>query len=554
MEVTYRYGGQSGVNNDGDGSQVSFSPDLLRDPAYFVGSISNHVNFREAISTLHHVVVSDMRFKPKDRTEYFAWLETQKEQMLAEAAAAGQAANERLDVLRKELNDISRRQGDFMKPFFRAQQLYFNWLLVRSFDAWLVLDPVIAVHPDEISFECFSTDESTYGRLSCDLEMFDEVNEFSNGVTNVDYSWELYNAFQQIRSYRKTELRVEAAGFTASTEAGQEVYEQKIDLPDTWVRGFLQVSSAMTLPAKRVRLHPMDVHNLCFHLRRKKERHSPRSIRIRLKPGEPVEMLFEPWNEVLRCPRAEYLGDEETEIRLWGRRRLLILERLIPLAKSFDFYLLGTGLPCFVIADLGPMKFTLGLSGWTANDWSRAGQFDLLAPRRRTSSDVREKVFNVLQQRWLGDVNEIAAAAQVDRGDAASALTMLSQHGRVMYDLDKGLWRFRELTREPLPMEQLRFQSDQERAADQLINKNLVKVHSTSQHGATGIVTDDGRQYNVEVVIDDDDRLVDATCQCYFFNANRLRKGPCEHILALRRQAASGSFSNVLKGPWGGGA
>lgn len=554
MEVTYRYGGQSGVNNDGDGSQVSFSPDLLRDPAYFVGSISNHVNFREAISTLHHVVVSDMRFKPKDRTEYFAWLETQKEQMLAEAAAAGQAANERLDVLRKELNDISRRQGDFMKPFFRAQQLYFNWLLVRSFDAWLVLDPVIAVHPDEISFECFSTDESTYGRLSCDLEMFDEVNEFSNGVTNVDYSWELYNAFQQIRSYRKTELRVEAAGFTASTEAGQEVYEQKIDLPDTWVRGFLQVSSAMTLPAKRVRLHPMDVHNLCFHLRRKKERHSPRSIRIRLKPGEPVEMLFEPWNEVLRCPRAEYLGDEETEIRLWGRRRLLILERLIPLARSFDFYLLGTGLPCFVIADLGPMKFTLGLSGWTANDWSRAGQFDLLAPRRRTSSDVREKVFSTLQQRWLGDVNEIAAAAQVDRGDAASALTMLSQHGRVMYDLDKGLWRFRELTREPLPMEHLRFQSDQERAADQLINKNLVKVHSTSQHGATGIVTDDGRQYNVEVVIDDDDRLVDATCQCYFFNANRLRKGPCEHILALRRQAASGSFSNVLKGPWGGGA
>ncbi len=554
MEVTYRYGGQSGVNNDGDGSQVSFSPDLLRDPAYFVGSISNHVNFREAISTLHHVVVSDMRFKPKDRTEYFAWLETQKEQMLAEAAAAGKAANEKLEGVRQELNDLYRRQGEVMGPFYKAQQRYFDWIYTRNFDAWIVLDPVIAVHPDEVSFECFSTDESTYGRLSCDLEMFDEVNEFSNGVTNVDYSWELYNAFQQIRSYRKTELRVEAAGFTASTEAGQEVYEQKIDLPDTWVRGFLQVSSAMTLPAKRVRLHPMDVHNLCFHLRRKKERHSPRSIRIRLKPGEPVEMLFEPWNETLRCPRAEYFGDEETEIRLWGRRRLLILERLIPLAKSFDFYLLGTGLPCFVIADLGPMKFTLGLSGWTANDWSRAGQFDLLAPRRRTSSDVREKVFGALQHRWLGDVTEIAAAAEVDRGDAASALTMLSQHGRVMYDLDKKLWRFRELTREPLPMEQLRFQSDQERAADQLINKNLVKVQSTSQHGATGIVTDDGRQYNVEVVVDDDDRLIDATCQCYFYNSNRLRKGPCEHILALRRQAASGSISNVLKGPWGGGA
>ena len=95
----------------------------MRDPAYFVGSISKHVNFCEAISTLHHFVVSDLRFKLKDWTAYFAWLETQKGQMLAEAAAAGQAANERLDVLRKELNDISRRQGNFLRPFFRAQQL-----------------------------------------------------------------------------------------------------------------------------------------------------------------------------------------------------------------------------------------------------------------------------------------------------------------------------------------------------------------------------------------------------------------------------------------------
>ena len=71
MEVTKRYAGQSGVAHGDHDSRISFSPDLLRKPAYFVGNVSNHVNFREAISTLHHVVVSDMRFKPKDRTEYF---------------------------------------------------------------------------------------------------------------------------------------------------------------------------------------------------------------------------------------------------------------------------------------------------------------------------------------------------------------------------------------------------------------------------------------------------------------------------------------------------
>jgi len=38
-------------------------------------------------------------------------------------------------------------------------------------------------------------------------------------------------------------------------------------------------------------------------------------------------------------------------------------------------------MPSFYLADLGDMTFTLGLSGWTTNDWSSAGNFDLLAPR-----------------------------------------------------------------------------------------------------------------------------------------------------------------------------
>ena len=71
---------------------------------------------------------------------------------------------------------------------------------------------------------------------------------------------------------------------------------------------------------------------------------------------------------------------------------------------------------------------------------------------RRTLSDIREKVSSTLRRRWLGDVNAIAAATEIDCGDAAFASTMLRQHGQVMYGLDKGLWRFRELICEPLPI------------------------------------------------------------------------------------------------------
>lgn len=551
MEVTYRYAGASGAQRTDEGERLSFSPDLQRNPTYFVGAVSNHVAFREAISTLHHVVTSDLRFQPKDRTEYFAWLETQKDAFLAEVASRGKAAYERLTDLQRELNALNRQSQAAMQPFYQRRRQYWKWLYTVDRDAWIVLDPVIAVHPDEVSFECFSGDESTYGRLSCDLEMFDDIGEFQYGVTNIDYSYALYDAFQQVRSYRRTELRIEPGGFTATNTDGQEVFEQKIDLPDSWVRGFLQVSSAMTLPAHRVTLHPMDVHNLCFALRQKKERVSPRSLRFRLSPDKPVSMLFEPWNREIACPRAVYHGDEEVEIRLWGRRRLMILERLIPIARSFDFYLLGSGLPAFVVADLGPMKFTLGLSGWTANDWSRAGQFDLLAPRKRISTDSRTRIFNALSTRWLGNVEEIAADTGLDRSEVGAGLTALAQHGRAMYDLDKKLWRYREMMHDPLDFEAMRFSSPQEKAADRLVLADMVAVQSRDDHKIKGRVTDNGRDYRVEITLDDDDRLIAATCQCYHHNTNGLRKGPCEHILALRRKAAEGGTVQVLQGPWG---
>jgi len=510
MEVTRRYAGSSQTTRENGEERLSFSPDLLREPTFFVGQVSNHVNFREAISTLHHVVTSDLRFQPKDRTEYMAWLDTQRDVWLAEAASQGAGAAEKLKAAREELGAINARSASLLKPFRQARGRYWKWLWHVNRDAWWVLDPVIAVSPDEISFECFSTDESTYGRLSCDLEMFDEIDEVANGVTNIDYSYTLYEAFQQVRSYRRTELRIEPGGFTASTDMGQEVFEQKIDLPDSWVRGFLQVSSAMALPAHRVRLHPMDIHNLCFALKSKKERRSPRSLRFNLKPGQPPEMIFEPWEKRIPCPRAVYHGGEEVEIRMWGRRRLLILERLIPIARSFDLYLLGNGMPAFVVADLGPMSFTLGLSGWTANDWSRAGQFDLLAPRRRIGQETREKVFSALSSRWLANEQEIATETGFERSEVSSALTILAQHGRAMYDLDKKIWRYRDVVREPLDFEAMRFQSDE--------------------------------------------RLVNAHCGCDFHRMNALRKGPCEHILAVRRLTAEGDLpSTIIRGPWEGG-
>ncbi|TWV93022.1 SWIM zinc finger domain-containing protein [Chitinophaga pinensis] len=540
MLFNYRYSGQTEVYSNATSAGISFAPDTHREPTFFNGKLRKKIAFREAISALHDVVVSDLRFKPKDKTAYKEWAAQQESVWLAEAMGQydAAAAENQMKALKDELNNIYNEKEKVMAPYYKARRAYFDYLYQKDRDAWFVLDPVISVHPDEIFFECFSQDESAYGKLSASYNVFKEVNEFQCGTTNIDYSANLYNEFQKIRDYKETTFSVDPGGFSVQTTQEEMFREVKIDLPDSWVRGFLQVSSAMTLPAASFDLHPMDVYNFCSWLRRFKEKNGPRSIRFVLEPGKPVKAIFEPWNKEIICARSVYTGPQRREIRIWGRRRMLILERLIPVAKKFTVHLTGSGLPSFYVADLGDMQFTLGLSGWTANDWSRAGQFDLMAPRAEVSDMTKEIVYNELKQTWMGKAEEIAAKTGQPLPSVLAALGIYTQAGKVIYDLHTGYYRLRELSREPLPMDQLRFSNPKEASATRLVTDGKITFAAQEVPGVgtqvTGEITVARRPYHPVIVIDGDERMSSAHCDCYDYQTNKLYKGPCEHMLALR--------------------
>jgi len=539
VEFNYRYAGKSSASSDSASTDLSFAPDTLRPPTYFVGQLNQKVPFREAISALHDVVVSDYRFKPKDSSEYKRWLAANEQQLLAEFIEKKGRLTKEVDGIKSRLSQMNQQADEVLQPFYRARKQYFDHIYVHNRDAWYLLDPVISIHPDEIFFECFSDDESSYGKLSASHNVFTNVGEKANGTTNIDYSDGLYQEFQKVRSYKRTTLAIDPGGFAVKTGDDAGFDEKKIDLPDSWVRGFLQVSSAMTMTMITFELHPMDLHNLIFVLRRRKERVGPRSLRYVLEPGKPVRIVLEPWNVEVACPRSIYPGNEPRQVRTWGRRRLYTLERLIPVAKKFTVHLLGDGMPSFYVADLGDLSFTLGLSGWTANDWTRVGNFDLLAPRGAVDEFTLRRVYDALAQSWCETSASLARRLHIDESVVKSALSACSQKGQVLFDLASGLYRHRELSREPLPLAQLRFSSEQEAKADRFVGANLVKVERKERTPEgmriAGSIMDNAVKYQASVVIDDDQRLRDAACQCYFWNTNRLRKGPCEHMLALRR-------------------
>jgi hypothetical protein len=543
MEFSYAYAGDTAVENGLDHTAMSFAPDTLRQPTYFRGELSKGLAFREAISALHDVVVSDLRWKPKDRTEYLRWLETQEGRELAEIGAQRKKVADQVRDVQGELERLQKASYQRSRPFLAARSRYFEYLLKRDYQAWIVLDPVITVHPDEVFFECFSKDESSYGRLGVGFDVFRDVGEFACGTTNIDYSESLYDEFQKIRSYKTTRLEIDPSGFEVAHGEAPAHKEVKIDLPDSWVRGFLQVSSAMALPALRFELHPMDIHNICLVLRRHRELVGPRGMQYCLEPGRPVRVLFEPWGFEVRCPRSIYEGDVGDVVRVWGRRRLHILERLIPVARKFVVYLLGKGMPSFYVADLGDMSFTLGLSGWTSNDWSGASNFDLLAPRADVDFTTQERVFAALRDSWYETPDSLVRRLDLDRAVVLGALAAYTQAGRAMWDLEKRCYRLRELSREPLPMERLRFQNEREEQATRFLvgNAGRIKTVSEDAEGGTtikGKVRDGQRDKEPWLRLDADERIADAGCTCNFFQQNRLRKGPCEHVLALRLQHA----------------
>ncbi len=543
MQFNYTYKNNTTVQENGTNTQMSFSPDTTRPPTYFIGELRQNIAFREAISALHDVVISDLRFTPKDKTAYKEWRKQQEDLNWDLIAAMRQDVATKIQTLQQEYNQLTKQSYERMAPFYAARQKYFNYLYEKDRDAWFVLDPVITVHPDEVFFECFSIDESSYGRLSASYEVF-KINEFACGTTNVDYSASLYEEFQKIRTYKTTELKVDPSGFEVETTNEEAYKEVKIDLPDTWVRGFLQVSSAMCLPTIQFDLHPTDIYNMCFILRRHKEKQGPRSIRYHLEPGKPIRIVFEPWNIELTCPRSPYLGSEPQTIRVWGRRRLLILERLIPIAKKFTVHLLGTGMPSFYIADLGDMSFTLGLSGWTANDWSTSGNFDLMAPRASVDEWTQTQIFNALRENWVETADDLAKRLKLSRAAITGALSVYTQAGRVIYDLNKKVYRIRELSRDPLPIDRLRFANEREEGATKFLANNAIQITSVDDSNnrltIQGNVKDKQKTYTPSLTIDNDERIIGAECTCNWHQQNKLFKGPCEHILALRMQHSRG--------------
>lgn len=432
---------------------------------------------------------------------------------------------------------------------------------IWSNDSWssasAVLDPVVTVHPDRLFFEAFSQDQSTYVSLIVDPALFATEGEVHPGTTNVDFTAWLWGALGEMRSSRETWLRVEAAGFEVATAGHGGRFEQKVDLPDAWVRGFLQLQGGMAMPGTRLSVRPVDLLAAIRFLRYTKAKVSPRALRFEFEPGQDARLVLEPWEQVVPLQGATHTYAESHRIRTWGRRRLNLIEPLLPFAERVDIYLKGRALPSFYAVKLPGMTFVLGLTGWSGQKWTESGSFDLLSGLPTPDPALAAAALAWLRPRFTGTVDDAAQALACPRPAAAHALERLCYTGHALYDVETRTFRHRQLFETPLDEARLYPPDPRRVEAEGFAARQEVQV-STCQPQETRKVrrlkTPDGpvqreivyRDWRaegsvgaasavvpVEVVVGDQERILFGKCGCEFFQEHLLNRGPCAHMLAL---------------------
>jgi hypothetical protein len=434
-----------------------------------------------------------------------------------------------------------------------------TWFSQGDFGSW-ILDPVITVHPDRVFFEAFSQDQSVYAMVIVDPGMFALEGDVITGTTNIDFSAWLWSALNELRSSRETWLRIGAQGFEVKTKGAGGRFEQKVDLPDNWVRGFLQVSSAMAMPGTRLTVKPADLLAAIRFLRYTKAKVSPRALRYEFTPGEEARIVLEPWEQVFRLRGAEHHYTEQRTIRTWGRRRLSLIEPLLPFATSVDIYLKGRGLPSFYAVKLPDLTFVLGLSGWTEQNWTGNGSFDLLSDTAPVKDDLVARIHQHLAKCFHASAKEIATHLNEDVNVILRGCERLCRQGRAVFDVASRDFRHRELFEQPIEEAKMFPPDERLERARALLSANAVpfaRCEPEETRKIKTLKTPEGpmtrevvyRDWRVngsvgpektEIVVGDSGRIIFGTCSCTFFQENLLGRGPCEHMIALFKASADG--------------
>jgi hypothetical protein len=120
----------------------------------------------------------------------------------------------------------------------------------------------------------------------------------------------------------------------------------------------------------------------------------------------------------------------------------------------------------------------------------------------------------------------------------AAGLNRLALLGQVIHDLPAGLYRWRQVMPTPLTLTQIGPENPETVGARELLERGKVTV-TRNETTPSGLKLLAGRLpgHDVELLMDADGRIMRGKCNCSHHYKSGLRRGPCQHLQALRNKA-----------------
>ncbi|EYF06431.1 SWIM zinc finger family protein [Chondromyces apiculatus] len=239
------------------------------------------------------------------------------------------------------------------------------------------------------------------------------------------------------------------------------------------------------------------------------------------------------------------VGGAAPSLKIWGRRRLGVLARVLPLAERVEVRLLGDGMPSLWIVHMGEMRFTLALSGWTASDWTGGTNLDVLGGMLLDDVRLTDRVVRHLEHVRRASFGELAAALDASSMALQASLHRLAKQGQVIYDHAAECYRYRQVMPVVLSEAILGPEPPEIAQGKELARASVELLRDEPLPAARRLLVARVRGTRCEAVLDLDGTLKKGRCTCSYFHRNRLKAGPCRHLLAVRLRATGAPLPPV---------
>jgi hypothetical protein len=369
-------------------------------------------------------------------------------------------------------------------------------------------DPIVTAGNEKVRFEGFSQCAGVYARV--DLLPGSHDGEFiDTGTTNVDFNPPMITALSGVLKSSNMLLSVGSKEVTVQTQH-VKVTEKKVPLPQKWIKGLTTVQLFLANTDRAFSFNRMQAIQLF------------RTIPARKTEGD--HFLITRGGQPLFSPVKSGHG-----VCIGGIERLKLLDPLLPHTDELRVFAHEQMQSTTWQLYFGPVCFSLTLSRDSVRGFSGEGAAleDLLDD---TPQKWIERIDNYAYANHEFNATLFAIEEGVDVAKVNAITSRLSAMGLLGFDLDANSFFYRQLPYNPARILSLNPRLGE---AEKLITGGKVNIVSRDVNRIEAHV--EGTGVTHVVVIDS----LQTRCTCTWFSRNRGERGPCKHILAVKKLTAN---------------